>query len=431
MMLFILYRDGRRKNVRVHTVKKGETLWKIARQYGVPFEDMKRLNAHLANPDYIVPGMELFLPDAPKKELPQKQVEESSIAQPKEQPVVRPKEQPVAPKPKEQPVAKPKEQPVAPKPKEQPIAKPKEQPVAPKPKEQPISKPKEQPVVPKPKEQPIVRPKEQPIKVKEQPKAPPKEMPIPIEEPKPIPHIHPYEEARPVRARIEIIEQHEEEFFIKPEHENKQEPICEPCTKEVQMPAPIPIPTPPPMPMPVPVQMPCQPMPIPCQPMPIPCQPMPIPCQPIVAQPQPCGCGGHQMMQQWPAAMQPAPMMQQWPTQNMAQQWSESMMSPMEEMPMAAPNWNMPESTRECESSIYETTQQQQVDAWQNMPAIPYAQHAESWNFAPPMSYQPMPYQHMMWPGHGHCCSPYPPVHHYPQPQPYYMQDFQQAGNEW
>ena len=41
--------------VEVHIVVKGDTLWKIARQYGIPFEELKRVNAHLANPDYIVP----------------------------------------------------------------------------------------------------------------------------------------------------------------------------------------------------------------------------------------------------------------------------------------------------------------------------------------------------------------------------------------
>ena len=46
----------------VHIVVKRDTLWKIARQYGIPFEDLKRVNAHLANPDYIVPGMKIFLP---------------------------------------------------------------------------------------------------------------------------------------------------------------------------------------------------------------------------------------------------------------------------------------------------------------------------------------------------------------------------------
>ncbi|MGE7543633.1 LysM peptidoglycan-binding domain-containing protein [Sporosarcina newyorkensis] len=51
----------------VHIVVKGDTLWKIARQYNIPFEELKRVNAHLANPDYIVPGMKIFLPMDKKK----------------------------------------------------------------------------------------------------------------------------------------------------------------------------------------------------------------------------------------------------------------------------------------------------------------------------------------------------------------------------
>ena len=50
--------------VRIHIVQKGETLWRIAKQYGVGLEELKHLNAHLTNPDYIVPGMEIILPDA-------------------------------------------------------------------------------------------------------------------------------------------------------------------------------------------------------------------------------------------------------------------------------------------------------------------------------------------------------------------------------
>lgn len=46
----------------VHIVQKGETLWKIARHFGISFEELKRVNGHLANPDYVVPGMKIFLP---------------------------------------------------------------------------------------------------------------------------------------------------------------------------------------------------------------------------------------------------------------------------------------------------------------------------------------------------------------------------------
>lgn len=49
--------------LRIHIVKKGDTLWKIAKEYGVDFEQLKRMNSHLANPDIIYPGMEIYLPD--------------------------------------------------------------------------------------------------------------------------------------------------------------------------------------------------------------------------------------------------------------------------------------------------------------------------------------------------------------------------------
>ena len=66
--------------MRVHIVQKGDTLWKIAKQYAIGFEELKRLNAHLANPDYIVPGMEIYLPNtAGKKE--EKPVEEKTVEQ--------------------------------------------------------------------------------------------------------------------------------------------------------------------------------------------------------------------------------------------------------------------------------------------------------------------------------------------------------------
>ena len=55
--------------MQVHIVQKGDTLWKIAKQYAVGFEELKRLNAHLTNPDYIVPGMEIYLPNHQKGRL--------------------------------------------------------------------------------------------------------------------------------------------------------------------------------------------------------------------------------------------------------------------------------------------------------------------------------------------------------------------------
>ncbi|QCR33015.1 LysM peptidoglycan-binding domain-containing protein [Lysinibacillus sp. SGAir0095] len=49
--------------MRIHIVQKGETLWRIAKQYGIGLDELKNLNTHLANPDYIVPGMEIILPE--------------------------------------------------------------------------------------------------------------------------------------------------------------------------------------------------------------------------------------------------------------------------------------------------------------------------------------------------------------------------------
>ncbi|WP_391202140.1 SafA/ExsA family spore coat assembly protein [Psychrobacillus sp. L4] len=52
----------------IHIVQKGDTLWKISRSYDVSFDELKKLNAHLANPEYIVPGMKIFIPETKKME---------------------------------------------------------------------------------------------------------------------------------------------------------------------------------------------------------------------------------------------------------------------------------------------------------------------------------------------------------------------------
>ncbi len=40
----------------VHTVKKGDTLWAISRQYGVTLESVVKLNPQIKNPNLIYPG---------------------------------------------------------------------------------------------------------------------------------------------------------------------------------------------------------------------------------------------------------------------------------------------------------------------------------------------------------------------------------------
>ncbi|KHE70325.1 hypothetical protein LD39_11745 [Halobacillus sp. BBL2006] len=68
--------------VRIHIVQKGDTLWKIAKKYGVDFEELKSVNTQLSNPDMIMPGMKIKVPqgtkqvkkEMPKKEMPKKEM---------------------------------------------------------------------------------------------------------------------------------------------------------------------------------------------------------------------------------------------------------------------------------------------------------------------------------------------------------------------
>ncbi|WP_319005489.1 SafA/ExsA family spore coat assembly protein [Metabacillus litoralis] len=59
--------------MKIHIVQKGDTLWKIAKKYGVSFEEVKSMNTQLSNPDLIMPGMKIKVPSgnvAVKKEAP-------------------------------------------------------------------------------------------------------------------------------------------------------------------------------------------------------------------------------------------------------------------------------------------------------------------------------------------------------------------------
>src|ERR1700719_2908851 len=59
--------------VKIHIVQKGDTLWKIAKKYGVNFEELKKMNSQLSNPDMIMPGMKVKVPTSGgmiKKETP-------------------------------------------------------------------------------------------------------------------------------------------------------------------------------------------------------------------------------------------------------------------------------------------------------------------------------------------------------------------------
>ncbi|MBT2672019.1 SafA/ExsA family spore coat assembly protein, partial [Streptomyces sp. ISL-14] len=173
--------------MKIHIVQKGDTLWKLAKKYGVSFEELKKVNAQLSNPDMMMPGMKIKIPGtsgAVIKETGKPNVniqpgmKESQIQQFQPQPAPK-KEQQIMQKPavKEQPKF---QLPVKEQPKfQQPV---KEQPKFQQPiKEQPIiQKPvKEQKIVPQPgkKEQQIVQPK--PI-IKEKQVIVPKEVPVPM-----------------------------------------------------------------------------------------------------------------------------------------------------------------------------------------------------------------------------------------------------------
>ncbi len=217
--------------VKIHIVQKGDTLWKIAKKYGVNFETLKKMNSQLSNPDMLMPGMKIKIPDntSPSvkkggntkinfgtvKEVPisggSSNVKESIKAEtetvpskPKEMPIVSPppavKEMPIQPMDikKEKPV---KEMPKMPYVAPQAIVKP----VVPEidinnyylmnmakmemqtPPPMPIIK-----EVPKVKEKPVI--KEKPI-IKEKPKKMekpmPKPQPMPMPKPQPMPQYMP------------------------------------------------------------------------------------------------------------------------------------------------------------------------------------------------------------------------------------------------
>ncbi|WP_052806984.1 SafA/ExsA family spore coat assembly protein, partial [Mesobacillus subterraneus] len=116
--------------MKIHIVQKGDTLWKIAKKYGVNFEELKQLNAQLSNPDMIMPGMKIKVPTGGgtiKKEAPivggtpQAKI---NMGGKKEMPIAKEKPMPIPQGKKEAPV---KEQPK----KEMPKPVPKEEPVKP------------------------------------------------------------------------------------------------------------------------------------------------------------------------------------------------------------------------------------------------------------------------------------------------------------
>lgn len=234
---FIRWIDGRGiLLVDVHIVVKGDTLWKIARQYGIPFEDLKRVNAHLANPDYIVPGMKIFLPARKAEEKP------GMNKKPDKKPGQQlPQEKPHQPLPQEKPT----------------------QPVKP-----PIPLPQEKPHVPP--AQPNVPPAPTPAP---RPPSPPTPAPRPTPAPKPPVPTPPAPTPKPPAPKPP-----EKPQVPVPQPPRPNLPVQPSLPPSTSVPTPPPQPTPPTQP-PVPIPMPpvSHHMPPYCPPiMPVPCGWMPI-----------------------------------------------------------------------------------------------------------------------------------------------------------
>ncbi|MEH7254986.1 SafA/ExsA family spore coat assembly protein, partial [Neobacillus niacini] len=100
--------------MKIHIVQKGDTLWKIAKKYGVNFEELKKMNSQLSNPDMIMPGMKIKVPTSGgtiKKEAPMgtKPGATINLGAKKEMPIAghpftkeKPKEMPIKTAPKKE-----------------------------------------------------------------------------------------------------------------------------------------------------------------------------------------------------------------------------------------------------------------------------------------------------------------------------------------
>ena len=59
-------RDEEDYSIIMYVVKKGDTLWKIAKRYGSTIDDIVRTNG-IENPDKIYPGEKLYIPKYKRK----------------------------------------------------------------------------------------------------------------------------------------------------------------------------------------------------------------------------------------------------------------------------------------------------------------------------------------------------------------------------
>ncbi|MGJ7035116.1 SafA/ExsA family spore coat assembly protein [Anoxybacillus eryuanensis] len=172
--------------MKIHIVQKGDTLWKIAEKYGVDFEELKKMNAHLSDPNYIMPGMKIKVPTPAtpvkpvKKETPKVSVDVDIHVNKKEQPLQQP--QNVEPIAKEIPIAKTPEKKEEPK-QEMPLLPPKPPNIMPN-----MMEHDEDMQIPPFPDIPPIPPTQAPM-MEEQPQQPMQPQPVPMPLPVPMPCI--------------------------------------------------------------------------------------------------------------------------------------------------------------------------------------------------------------------------------------------------
>jgi len=94
--------------LKIHIVQKGETLYDIAAQYGVSFDELQKLNSQLSTPDMIMPGMKVKIPGSAKTVQSESKTKEEKKEVQKPYMDVSPKPEPVMKKEEQkQPQKKP------------------------------------------------------------------------------------------------------------------------------------------------------------------------------------------------------------------------------------------------------------------------------------------------------------------------------------
>ena len=85
--------------MRIHVVQKGDTMWKIAKKYGVDFKELLRLNSQISTPDVIYPGARIKIPSkrVPIRPRDTESTEEGQSPFVKEMPMEESRETPIVP----------------------------------------------------------------------------------------------------------------------------------------------------------------------------------------------------------------------------------------------------------------------------------------------------------------------------------------------